>query len=131
MDITLNKRPFTRRIMEVKDRRGYRYADLEARCNRARSTAWFNNVVNGRPVSPPTDSTLADLAALLETTERHVAEMVAEEWYGVMVTDHSPRVRALAPRLDALSKDDAALVEQLIQRLLPAEAEDAPVRLTS
>src|SRR4051812_14542908 len=119
-------RPFSNRVAELRGR-GYRYADLEEKSRRARSTAWFNKLMNSSSpwvVSPPDQGTLEALAELLETTARHVAEMVAQEWYGVKRTEQSPRVAALTPRLDALTKEDAELVESLIQRLQPrTEAE--------
>ena len=123
---SLNGRPFTSRIIEL--RRHMRYTDLENKSNRARSTAWFNNLVNGRSqwnVNPPPDQTIDDLATLMSTTAEHVRQMIAEEWYGVRTTELSARVRSLAPRLDALNADDAALVEQLVQRLQPASLKPA------
>ena len=112
-------RPFTSKVRGLRAR-GKRYADLEAGCQRARSTAWFNNLVNSSDpwaVSPPGDDALDGLATLMGTTRRRVQEMIAEEWYQVRRTDFSPRVHDLASRLDGLSEDDAALVEALVQRL--------------
>jgi len=100
-----------------------RYADLEAGSDRARSTAWFNNLVNRGPeaVSPPTQETFAGFARLFGVTPQDVALMIAEEWYGARQTELSARVRGLAPRLDRLSNEDAALVEALVQRLQPTD----------
>jgi hypothetical protein len=101
-----------------------RYGDLEAGCNRARSTAWFNTLINRGTwtVSPPDDSVLDELAHLLGTTRRRVAEMIAEEWYGVATAGLSARVRSLATRIDALDEKDVVLVEALIQRLQPSDS---------
>lgn len=123
-----DSRPFSRRLSDIRQQRGYRYADLERVASRARSSGWFNNLLNGRTpwrVQPPSDDTLDHMAKLLETTRTHVCEMIAEEWYGVTRTDQSARVAALAPRLDALSDADADFVEELVQRLLRgAQPED-------
>ncbi|MDT3443319.1 MULTISPECIES: hypothetical protein [unclassified Pseudofrankia] len=117
----LEGRPFTERIEDLR-RRGYRYADLEAGSDRARSTAWFNKLINFGPdaVGPPAQDTFAGFAKLLNVTQRDVAVAVAEEWYGVKAADQSRRVRGLAARINALSKADSDLVEQLIQRLQPS-----------
>ena len=114
-------RPLSDRLEQLRAR-GYRYVDLWQRSGEVRSTAWFNNLLNKGPsaVSPPEKPDFEAFAKLLDTTARHVAEMIAEEWYGVATADISERVRALAPRLDALSAEDAGLVEQLVQRLQPA-----------
>lgn len=123
--------PFTDRVNALRGR-GLRYADLEARCRRARSTAWFNILVNQGTwaVNPPPQSTWKPLAGLLEVSEDTVREMIAEQWYGVSVHDHvSARVKVLAPRLDALSDQDAALIDNLLQRLTSdggASAADRP-----
>jgi hypothetical protein len=133
-------RPFSSRLEEIRRLRGYRFVDLERFAGRARSSGWFNNLLNGRSpwrVQPPSDDTIDDLAHLLETTSTHVREMIAEEWYDVGRTEQSGRVAALAPRLDALSDEDADFVEQMVQRLLkngsaaekhPSEKRPKPVR---
>lgn len=111
---------FSDRVNLLRTQQRLRYADLEAKCNRARSTAWFNNLVNKGTwaVSPPPKDTWDDLAALLGTSSDDVRHMIAEEWYGVTPADGlSPRVTSLAKRLDALDEEDAALVEAVVQRL--------------
>ena len=113
-------RPFTDRINALRGQQRLRYADLETNANRARSTAWFNNLVNKGTwaVSPPPRDTWTDLAALLGTSADDVRQMIAEEWYGVTPGQGvSPRVAGLAKRLDVLDEGDAALVEALVQRL--------------
>ena len=114
-------RPFSHRLEHLREQ-GYRYVDLWQRSGEVRSTAWFNNLLNKGPaaVSPPEEPDFEAFAKLLDTTARHVAEMIAEEWYGVASAEVSTRVRGLAPRLDVLSPEDAALVEQLVQRLQPS-----------
>ena len=89
-------RPFSSRLEEIRRLRGYRFVDLEQVAGRARSSGWFNNLLNGRSpwrVQPPSDDTIDDLAHLLETTPTHVREMIAEEWYDVARTEQSGRVR--------------------------------------
>lgn len=113
-------RPFQAKVNDLRDR-GLRYADLEAQSDRARSTAWFNNLVNGGPwqVDPPRKNTFERFARLFKTDEAEVRRMISEEWFGIVQTSTSPRVRAIASRLDALDSDDFELVEALVQRLQP------------
>jgi hypothetical protein len=87
---------------------------------------WFrlycNNLLNALDpwrVGPPDRNAVNGIATLLGSTPGRVNEMVAEEWYGVAMTDQSARVRGLSSRLDALGSDDAALVERIVQRLQP------------
>ncbi len=120
MTIAVNvQRPFTSRI-EALRRKGMRFVDLQNGCDEARSSAWFNKLINSSSpwvVSPPGRDTLAGLSALTGASKRQVREWIAEEWYGVVPTEQSARVRGLAGRLDALGDEDFALVETLVQRL--------------
>ena len=128
----MDGRPFSQRLEEIKTQRGYRYSDLESEAGRARSSAWFNSLLNSsRPwrVGPPSNDTIESLAELLETTEEHVRRMIAEEWYGVAQAKQSTRVAGLAQRLDQLSSEDARLVEEIIQRLLKGDSGSSSKRL--
>lgn len=123
MNITSTSRPFTDAVNELRARKKMRFVDLESGCGRARSTAWFNNLINGDvwSVSPPDVGTFQDLADLLETNEQAVREMIAEEWFGVTPsTEYSARVRDLAADLDALPEMNFHLVRMLINQLGPA-----------
>ncbi|WP_131979329.1 hypothetical protein [Jiangella ureilytica] len=107
------------------NRRGVRFMDMAIRSNEARSSSWFNNLANGKVVSPPTPEIVPDLARLLERTPEQVAAMVAEDWYGVRVDETSPRVRHLAPAIDNLSDEDFETVDKLITRFVRlAQLED-------
>jgi hypothetical protein len=109
--------PFTQAIRGLSRRKTY--FQMQQGCDSARSTSWFNNVVHGHRVSPPSGPDLPRLATLLGTTTGGVAAMIAEEWYGVKVEAPSERARRLAPALNALSEGDARLVEALVTRLAP------------
>ncbi|WP_344264518.1 hypothetical protein [Streptomyces sodiiphilus] len=104
----------------VKDlnRRGMRFIDMQTKSDDARSAAWWNQVANGAVVNPPPADLFPKFARMMGVTERRVAEMAAQEWYGVTPKDGiSPRVLRLADALDSLSDDDAAMVERLIRRM--------------
>jgi hypothetical protein len=112
--------PFTDRINNLRSDRGWRYADLEAHSDRARSSAWFNNLINqgAQAVGPPTQETWSGLARLCDTSTEDVRRMIAEEWCGVRsAPEVTARVASLAPDLDALPDADAALVAALVHRL--------------
>jgi hypothetical protein len=113
-------RPFTAKVNELLAS-GLRYADLETQLGHARSTAWLNNLVNGGRwrVNPPSKDTFPPFAQLFKTDVAEVCRMIAEEWFGIVQSATSPRVRALASRLDALASGDVQLVEALVQRLQP------------
>lgn len=120
MEPPMTVRPFTDRLNSIRQDNRYRYADLEAKSDRVRSTAWFNNLINGGTwaVSPPPRDTWSGLASLLETSVDDVRRIVAEEWFEVPPPEKmSSRVAALRSRLDDLSDEDAGLVEALVQRL--------------
>jgi hypothetical protein len=112
-------RPFTDAVNR-KRRQGLRYIDLETESNRARSTAWFNNLVNARTpwkVSPPSRESFAGLCKLFDVDEALLRQWIAQEWYGSEVAKFSPRVVALARQIDELDQKDAELVAALIARL--------------
>jgi hypothetical protein len=112
-------RPFSARLHNIRIKNRLRYSDMAARSSDARSSAWFNKLLNwSHPWvnSPPTRDTFSRLADLLETSEEHVREMIAEEWYGVKSSEVSPRVRRLSARIDELSDEDAELLERFLNR---------------
>jgi hypothetical protein len=101
------------------------YVTMSVMCERARSHAWWKNLVehgawggfSGR-VGPPDPEALAGIAKLFGTTEEQVAAMIAADWYGVHPdTEVSTRALALGPLLDQLSEPDLDLVEALVRRL--------------
>ena len=112
-------RPFTEAVNRRR-RQGLRYVDLEAASDRARSTAWFNNLVNAHnpwKVSPPSRDSFAGLCKLFGVDEGLLRQWIAQEWYGIEVSDLSARVTAFAGPLDELAQSDAELVGALIARL--------------
>jgi transcriptional regulator with XRE-family HTH domain len=114
------QRPLTTKINDLRQRAGMRYADLARESDEVRSTAWFNKLVNGTSpwvVSPPSNDTLDGFAELLNATVDDVRAWIAEEWYGVVPSELSARVRGLATRVDALSPQDYRLVDALLDRL--------------
>lgn len=110
--------PFTRRVRALRSD-GLRFQDLVEGSRGARSSAWFNNLVNrgASAVSPPPADTWTGLAALFGTDTAHVREMIAEEWFGVRAHDVPDRVRGIAAAVVALSDDDFDLVATLVRRL--------------
>jgi hypothetical protein len=114
------KRPLTTKINDLRQQAGMRYADLARECDEVRSTAWFNKLVNGSTpwvVSPPSDDTIDGFVRLLGGTADDVRAWIAEEWYGVVPSELSARVRGLAARVDALSPQDFRLLDALLTRL--------------
>lgn len=98
--------------------KGMRFIDMQIRSDEARSAGWWNQVANGVIVNPPPRDLFPKFAQMMGVTERRVAEMAAEEWYGVTPMDGiSNRVQGLADAIDSLSDDDVAMVEALIHRL--------------
>lgn len=106
-----------------------RYADMEIGCDRARSSAWWNNLIrygawngySGR-VAPPPPEALDGIVKLFETvrpgiTKEEVAAMIAADWYQVQCSEVSPRVRQMESAIDQLSQPDADLIESVARRL--------------
>lgn len=102
---------------------GLTFRRMEAGSDRARSQAWWNNLVRyggwepeGARVGPPPPEAIASIAKLFKRTAKEVREMIAADWYKVYPTPEiSARVRQTP--LNALTEDDAKLVESLIRRL--------------
>jgi|GEM_PF-1252194 len=119
MSTTLNSRPFTA-LVNAKRADGYRYQDLVTRSREARSSAWFNNLVNGSSpwvVAPPSPDTWDGLAGMLGVSERHVRDAIAEEWFGTTSNDVAPEVRALADLVARLEPADRQTLTDLARRL--------------
>ncbi|TRW45592.1 hypothetical protein [Georgenia yuyongxinii] len=121
------QRPFTAAVNALRDL-GYRFQDLATGSHDARSTAWFNHLVNAADpwvVSPPPKDTWVGLARLFKTSETSVREMIAREWFDASPADAVPqRVRPLAFVLDRLSAEDLALVRSVALRLIPPMDDD-------
>ncbi|RCG19135.1 hypothetical protein DQ384_38310 [Sphaerisporangium album] len=117
--------PFRYEALTLNRKDGYTYSQMEAMCDRARSQAWWNNLVrygawepsNAR-VSPPPPEALAGIAKLFDTSELTVRTMIATDWYGIVPPDEIPsRVRRMQGPIMALGDEDAKLVEELIRKL--------------
>ncbi|MGW9589488.1 hypothetical protein ACWHLZ_04125 [Streptomyces chartreusis] len=109
--------PFEQMVQDL-NRKGMRFIDMQVKSDDARSAAWWNQVANRMLVNPPPRDLFPKFAQMMGVTERRVAEMAAEEWYGVTPMDGiSARVQGLADAIDSLSGEDVELVEQLIHRL--------------
>ncbi len=121
-----NHKPFTEMVRRL-NRSGTTYYEMQKRSGEARSTGWFNQVANGYRVNPPPDEkTLDGLAELFQMNREAVAELVAEEWYGVRRDEPlSERTRRLAPTLDQLDEGDAELIAHLAHRLAKQQAKVA------
>lgn len=100
---------------------GKTYQQMEAETQRVRSFTWFYNVAIGQYVRPPKVEEFDRFAALFGVTPEQVGLWVAEEWFGITHHDVSSRVRALEPVLDALTDEDAEMIEKLARRLADAK----------
>jgi hypothetical protein len=88
---------------------------MGVRSNWARSSGWFNKLVNEDVGNPPPPATLEGLAQLLRVSRRRVAELVAEQWYGVRPDDEiPPHLRALLEALQGVAEEDLPYIEQLV-----------------
>src|SRR6266545_6985005 len=94
------------RISKRKD-----YITMSVDSNRARSHAWWKNLVEygawsgpgSTRVGPPDPEALAGIARLFGTSKEQVAAMVAADWYGVHPdAGLSARALNLGPVLDDL-----------------------------
>lgn len=112
-------RPFTA-LVEGLRKSGFRYQDLVTGSGEARSSAWFNNLVNGSTpwvVSPPAPDTWPRLAALFNIEPDHLQSLIAEEWFGPSVGELTTSQRALLDKVKRLSDEDLALLGQIAKRL--------------
>lgn len=97
---------------------GMTFNRMAAACNFARSTSWFNKLVNYDEGNPPPPEVLEDLATMMGVSKRRVKEMVAEEWYGVRPDDTVPsHLRGLVAALRGIEQEDVPVVEQLVKHL--------------
>lgn len=107
---------------------------MDAESGRARSHGWWRRLVEDGPwgkgyrtgrVGPPDREALEGIAKLFGTSPTRVAEMVAADWYGVSTEmEVSDRVLNLSHVLDALSHEDAKLVEDIARRLAYPERDE-------
>ena len=118
--------PFRNMAKKIASNNGSDYMAMQYESGRARSHAWWRNVVehgawNGpgsTRVGPPDPEAISGIAQLFGTSTEQVCAMIAADWYGVHPDiDVSARVLRLAPLLERLSEDDADLVEALSRRL--------------
>lgn len=103
------------------------YFDMAANSDRAASHGWWRRMVQDGPwgegsgsgrVGPPGPEKFDGIAKLFGTTPERVAQMVAADWFGVQTeASVSDRVLNLSHLIDALSDEDAEMVEDLIRRL--------------
>jgi hypothetical protein len=101
------------------------YVTMSVECDRARSHAWWKNLVEcgawrgpGTRVGPPTPEALDGIAKLFGTTVEQVSAMIAADWYGMHPdADVSARALRLGPTLDELDEADAELLEAIARRL--------------
>lgn len=117
--------PFQDALKKVHDS-GRDWVSMSVGADQARSFSWMKNMTEngawgtggaGR-VGPPTKADFKGFAKLLGVTPEQVGRMVVMDFYGVeTLGEYSPRVDRLAPLLDALSEDDADLIESVARRL--------------
>lgn len=108
---------FTERVRRL-NARGMTFNRMAAACNFVRSAGWFNKLVNYDEGNPPPPSTLVDLATMMGLSKRRVAELIAEEWYGVRPDDGVPvHLRSLVAALRGVEPADIPVVEQLVKHL--------------
>jgi len=124
----LNERPFTALVNRCR-RDGLRYEDLDRNSHRARSSAWFNNLVNSYrgpwKVAPPSPEAWPGLATLLGISEQHVREAIAREWFGVGPdVSTTADVRQIIDIARDLDPSDLALLRLVAQRLSTPRVSD-------
>lgn len=112
-------RPFTDLINALR-RDGYRYQDLVNKSGEARSSAWFNNLVNSNDpwvVSPPAPSTWSGLATLCGVSVDHLKVAIAEEWFAAQGGGVTSRDRGLIDVAKRLRDEDHEALRRLAARL--------------
>lgn len=118
-------RPFTQRVVALRQTKRLTYQGLARGCRNQRSSAWFNTLVNRGGtwgVNPPPQAAFDGLCALLGVAEEELRAMIAEEWFGVTRSAASDRMKEIGMVLDRLSQEDYELVTALARRL-PCVAE--------
>lgn len=116
---TWGPRPFTA-LVEGLRKSGFRYQDLVTRSGEARSSAWFNNLVNGSTpwvVSPPAPDTWPRLAYLFDIAPNHLQSLIAEEWFGPSTGELTTAQRALLDKVKHLGDEDLELLGRIATRL--------------
>ncbi len=121
----MTKTPFRDTAKGLARTKGYLRMQIE--CDDARSHTWWKRLVEDGPwggragygrVAPPERDTVGPIAVLFGTTPERVAEMIATDWYGVHAeVEVSDRVRNMSHLLDALTDDDAGLLQEITRRL--------------
>lgn len=109
--------PFWDRAREVSG--NMTYTGMAEGSLNARSHNWWRQLVESGPskVSPPGPETLDGIAALFGVAPERVAEMVAEDWFGVRVSGESDRVLNTRHLIDSLDEGDAVVLEGVLRRL--------------
>lgn len=114
IDIDSTKGPFRDAVVKLYAwGHGLRFQDIAAGCDHVRSATWWNQVHNAKAVSPPAVELMPYLGKVLGFPAEAVAEMVAAQWYGVTKADVSERVARMAPLIDSLSEEMAAVLERM------------------
>ncbi|MFF1785593.1 hypothetical protein ACFVX9_03935 [Kitasatospora sp. NPDC058243] len=84
----------------------------------SRSSAWWNNMANYLMDTPPAPKYFPGIAAALGLPQRRVAELVAEQWYGVRPDDGVPsHLRSLITVLRTVERGDVIAIEQMAKHL--------------
>ncbi|MFF8412842.1 hypothetical protein [Streptomyces omiyaensis] len=103
---------------------GMTYVEMETRTwevggkEGSRSSAWWNNMANNRGDTPPAPKYLPGIIAALGLPERHVQELIAEQWYGVRPDDQIPKgLNSIVATLRGVSPEDVAILQPLAQAL--------------
>jgi len=124
----MNPTPFQDAAKTIARRYGRDYARMQVESKSARSHAWWRNLTIhgawGGPgstrVGPPTPEAIPGIAALFGTSEKHVKEMIAADWYRVQPDSTlSPQAQKIAASLEGLSDGDFELIESMARRLSP------------
>lgn len=113
------ERPFTTAVRLLRDK-GARYNDLASKSFAARSTSWFNKLLNSRDpwvVNPPNPDTLVGLRILLDVPDQVLRRWIATEWYGIPGGEQPQRTDSLARSISHLDPEDRTMVEVLAMRL--------------
>lgn len=93
---------------------------MATRSGGVRSQAWFYKQLNEEVLvnsAPVGEAVWSGLAHLLEVSEAHVRQAIAEEWLGVRNRRMSARVEGIAGSLDLLNESDFRLVAEIVERL--------------
>lgn len=129
----MRQNPFRSKAREI-HAMGYTYAEMARRSGWVRKASWWNNLVLYGPwsgpgtarVAPPTPETIPAIATFFGVTPKEVSQWIAADWYGVYPPPKvHPQVQQMQTAIAALSRKDAARVEDLARRLAFGESEEA------